>query len=132
MNVTVRAGDLVLGDARVLHGAHPNASDARRTVLTLWYLPRWHAMSESMRAHAALLHEQQCGQEMGARWPEQDLEQLVAGNLLMPPAAVDGKAGVDEFDHNAGAYMHRTPGHVPHATEDAIQAYQKYGSSVCP
>lgn len=37
--VPVRAGDLVIGDARLLHGAYANESDQRRTVITLWYHP---------------------------------------------------------------------------------------------
>ena len=39
MDVAVRAGDLVIGDARMLHATHPNASDGRRTVITLWFQP---------------------------------------------------------------------------------------------
>ena len=38
-DVAVAAGDLVLGDARLLRGTHPNTSPERRTVITLWYLP---------------------------------------------------------------------------------------------
>lgn len=37
--VPVTAGDLVIGDARLLHGAFANDSDAWRTVITLWYHP---------------------------------------------------------------------------------------------
>ena len=36
----VRAGDLIIGDARMLHAAHANTSDARRTVITLWFQVR--------------------------------------------------------------------------------------------
>ena len=39
-DVPVRAGDLLIGDARLLHGTHPNASSERRTVLLGWYYRR--------------------------------------------------------------------------------------------
>ena len=39
VDVPVRAGELVIGDARLLHASHPNGSDRHRTVLTLWYQP---------------------------------------------------------------------------------------------
>lgn len=39
IDIPVQAGDLVLGDARLLHAAHANQSDQRRTVVTLWYQP---------------------------------------------------------------------------------------------
>lgn len=38
-DVPVRAGDLVIGDSRLLHSAHANDSAQRRTVITLWYFP---------------------------------------------------------------------------------------------
>jgi hypothetical protein len=39
--VPVRAGDLVIGDARLLHGSFPNRTGERRTVITLWYHPNF-------------------------------------------------------------------------------------------
>lgn len=50
VDVPVKAGDLLIGDARLLHAAHPNRSAERRTCLTLWYYPRYDAMSESLKA----------------------------------------------------------------------------------
>ncbi len=50
IDVPVRAGDLVIGDARLLHSAHSNRTDQRRTVLTLWYLINYRRMSERIRA----------------------------------------------------------------------------------
>ena len=46
----VSAGDLVIGDARLLHSAHGNQTDSRRTVITMWYLPRYDELSEPLRA----------------------------------------------------------------------------------
>lgn len=53
VNVCVKAGDLVIGDARILHAAHPNNSDEERPVITLWYFPDYHSRSEGFQASAA-------------------------------------------------------------------------------
>ncbi len=50
--VPVTAGDLVVGDARLLHGAYANNLDHRRTVLTLWF-HHWERYPEPLRAHMA-------------------------------------------------------------------------------
>ena len=42
--VPVSAGDLVIGDARLLHGTYPNASGHERTLITLWYHPEFAAL----------------------------------------------------------------------------------------
>lgn len=52
IDITVTAGDLVMGDARVLHAAHQNRTDKHRTLLTLWYFPDWDSLPESIRARA--------------------------------------------------------------------------------
>jgi ectoine hydroxylase-related dioxygenase (phytanoyl-CoA dioxygenase family) len=53
VDVPVQAGDLVLGDARVLHSAHQNKTDKHRTLLTLWYFPDFDAMPDSIRVRVA-------------------------------------------------------------------------------
>lgn len=50
VDVPVRAGDLVIGDARMLHAAHANASSARRTVITLWFQPDFANLPERVQA----------------------------------------------------------------------------------
>jgi len=50
VDLPVHAGDLIVGDARILHAAHPNRSAERRTCLTLWYYPRYEQMPESLKA----------------------------------------------------------------------------------
>jgi len=50
VDVPVKAGDLVIGDARVLHAAHANRSDQRRTLLTLWYYPAFEELPEPIQA----------------------------------------------------------------------------------
>ena len=51
VDVPVRAGDLVIGDARLLHAAHANASDQLRTLLTLWYHPAFDRLPDRIHAH---------------------------------------------------------------------------------
>lgn len=50
VDLPVKAGDLVINDARVLHAAHPNRTDKRRTLLLQWHhvfpwptMPSWWA-----------------------------------------------------------------------------------------
>ena len=50
VDVPVRAGDVVIGDARLLHSAHANVTGRRRTVVTLWFLPTWPDLSERLHA----------------------------------------------------------------------------------
>lgn len=61
--VPVKAGDLVIGDARLLHGAYANQSDQQRTVITLWYHPTFDSAPERIQAH--LSHNQ----SRVAQWP---------------------------------------------------------------
>ena len=53
VDVAVRAGDLVIGDARLLHAAHANRTGERRTCLTLWYLPDYASLPDAIKAVAA-------------------------------------------------------------------------------
>ena len=46
VDVPVNAGDLVIGDARLLHAAHPNCSDRHRTVITIWLYPLFSDLQE--------------------------------------------------------------------------------------
>lgn len=50
IDVPVKAGDVVFGDARILHAAHANRSDAERSLLTLWYHPNYGSLPAGMRA----------------------------------------------------------------------------------
>ena len=50
IDVPVRAGDVVIGDARLLHSAHGNGSDRRRTVLTIWYWPAYDDLPGAVKA----------------------------------------------------------------------------------
>ena len=53
VDVPVKAGDVVMGGARLLHAAHGNNSDQRRTNITLWYYPDYANVPESIRAYLA-------------------------------------------------------------------------------
>ena len=48
--IEVAVGDVVVGDARLLHGAYPNTADEERMLLTLWYHPDFRTLPEGMRA----------------------------------------------------------------------------------
>lgn len=37
IDIPLRAGDLVIGDARLMHGAWPNGTDQRRTLILAWH-----------------------------------------------------------------------------------------------
>jgi len=50
IDVPVRAGDVVVVDARLIHGAHPNRSGRERTNITLWWHPNYESLPASLRA----------------------------------------------------------------------------------
>ena len=52
-DVPAKAGDVVIGDARLLHATHANQTDQRRTVITLWFQPDLPALPERMQAQMA-------------------------------------------------------------------------------
>ncbi len=78
VDVPVRRGDVVIGDARVLHATHANRSAARRTVITMWFIPDFAGMPESMRSEITRQtweNPHRAGQ--GHQWPA-EAERLVA------------------------------------------------------
>jgi len=50
--VPVKAGDVLIGDARLIHGAFANRTNEERPLLTLWFMPHWSSMPTEMRALA--------------------------------------------------------------------------------
>lgn len=56
---TVRQGDVLIGDARLLHSAYANRTDEERPLLTLWYIPNWAAMSGSVQATLRAIYDRQ-------------------------------------------------------------------------
>lgn len=71
LDVPVKVGDLVIGDARLLHSAHPNHSNQRRTVITLWFCPTFEEMPENIQAfYGCKYHERPAG------WSDQGWKEL--------------------------------------------------------
>ena len=73
IDVPIKAGDLLLGDARLLHATHSNDSDERRT---LWYQPNLRSLPERMQAQMAAK-----AQRVPENWPDnarQKVEALLA------------------------------------------------------
>jgi len=50
IGITVKAGDLVLMDPRLLHGAYANKSECERSLITLWYVPDFATLPDCVRA----------------------------------------------------------------------------------
>ena len=65
VDVPVKAGDVVMGSARLLHAAHGNRSRQRRTNITLWYYPAYAELPESIQAFLA-------EKEIPSDWYEQN------------------------------------------------------------
>lgn len=57
VSVPVRAGDLIVGDARLLHAAHANRSGEERSLLTLWFHPDFASLPAGMRARIRQTYE---------------------------------------------------------------------------
>lgn len=76
VTVPVRAGEAVLFDPRVLHGAHANLTDIDRPALVLWYYVDLAALAPPVRAFVG------DGDPL-AGWP--DAERARVATLLPPP-----------------------------------------------
>jgi hypothetical protein len=109
VDVAVKAGDAVIGDARVLHGAYANSSSDRRSLITLWYLPTFNHLPPTMQQRVEMLHMHQCG-SIHDDWPAEDRESLT--HLLPTPLAEAGadtaELGSDKNNHNLD-FMVRQP-----------------------
>jgi hypothetical protein len=71
VDAPVSAGDVVIGDARLLHATHANDSDQRRTVITLWYQPDFASLPERIKAQmVAKTHE------IPDAWPAESREMV--------------------------------------------------------
>jgi len=71
VDVPVKAGDLVVGDARMFHATHENASDEQRTVITIWFHPFFSDLQEDTRSwiHQAMRRQHET-------WPEEALAKI--------------------------------------------------------
>ena len=59
VDVPVAAGDVVVVDARLIHGAHPNRSGRERTNITLWWHPDYDGLPASLRARIWKLYRRE-------------------------------------------------------------------------
>ena len=50
-------GDIIIGDGRILHAAHPNLSNEMRTVVTLWYYPDFDQLPDYIKASSKEHHK---------------------------------------------------------------------------
>lgn len=83
IDVPVRAGDLLLGDSRLLHAAHANTSGLPRTLVTLWYHPAYDKAPPEVQAHLAASY----GDAL-IRWPTQDRNRI---GCVLPYAVADAR-----------------------------------------
>lgn len=65
VDVPIVAGDLLIGDARLLHASHANNSEERRTVITLWFHPDTPKLGERLQAFIGKMVS-----DPPASWPE--------------------------------------------------------------
>lgn len=86
VDVAVRAGDLVLGDARLLHAAHANSSEHRRSLITIWYQPDFDGLPEAVKASmVAKLHRPAENYPAAARAKLEALWPDYSGNAVPHP-----------------------------------------------
>lgn len=57
VSVPVQRGDVVIGDARLLHATHANCSDRPRTCITLWYAPCYARLPSRIRHKMAAQYQ---------------------------------------------------------------------------
>ena len=65
VDVPIKAGDLLIGDARLLHAAHANQSNQRRTVITLWFQPDFCTLPDRIKAQMVAKT-----QTVPSNWPD--------------------------------------------------------------
>ena len=97
VGVEVDVGDVVFGDARLLHGAYGNNSDRERGLLTLWYHPNFGDLPGAIRSSIWQLHngvgdgvDTPISEGGIATWPEAE-KQLLSG--IIPRAEKEKPLG---------------------------------------
>jgi len=74
VDVMARAGDLIVGDARLLHAAHSNRTDEARTLITLWYIPTYAHLSEALRSAVGGRY---ATTDKPLGWPDEDWDRVL-------------------------------------------------------
>ena len=57
--VPVQSGDVIIGDARLLHAAHANQSGQERSLLTLWFHPNAGSLPAGMQARIRAIFDRE-------------------------------------------------------------------------
>ena len=57
IDVPSSLGDVIIGDGRLLHAAHPNLSNNTRIVITLWYYPNFDNLPDHIKASSQNHHK---------------------------------------------------------------------------
>ena len=95
VDVPVTAGDVVVVDARLIHGAHPNRSGRERTNITLWWHPDYEGLPATIKARIWQVYERagidtDSDAERTLRphtWPEPHRSQALSFVVTDPGAA---------------------------------------------
>ena len=124
IDVGVKAGDVVIGDARVLHGANENLSDERRSLITIWYVVDFDGQSENFKEGVKKLHETQSHEIV--LW-DKEFKDLISP--LLPGPSEERASGspsheVDEYNHNLD-FMVRDPGFMADGDQRSRKVYQR-------
>ena len=48
--VPINSGDVIVGDARLIHGAFPNEQSEDRTLITLWFHPNYNSLTPALQS----------------------------------------------------------------------------------
>ncbi len=88
VEVPIKAGDLVVGDARLFHASHANTTDKHRTVITIWFHPLFNGLEERTQSW---IHNS--FHKTHAEWPPEALETIRA---VIP----DYRGGVEPPEFN--------------------------------
>lgn len=87
VDVPIQAGDLFLGDRRLLHATHANNSDTWRTCITIAYAPSFDTLSEPIQARIV---QNQCLPPKG--WWQTDAKNTIDPRLQAILPIYDGGA----------------------------------------
>ncbi len=86
-DLPMRAGDLLVGDARMFHATHENGSFARRTVITIWFHPYFNELLPNVQSFIHHeMHRRHANWPSGARQKIVDVTPDYTGNV--PPMEV--------------------------------------------
>lgn len=87
-DVPINAGDLFIGDRRILHATHANSSDVWRTCLTIAYAPAFDELADPIKA---LIIRNRCLPEKGW-WKNEAVRSTTSPKLRQILPIYDGQA----------------------------------------